>query len=348
MNEFMNVLLTGWAYLLIIFNLLAPYLKAAFSSPLVAAITTAAVAAYFGIRSFLTQQRISRIQKIYYEESLLDLLKHMDRSLNTTVQSYSTFLTAMNLMSNNINPLNVINPVIADSLTDLATQIQTAPSYLSSKREVLILLFGKRGYKIQQWLFKFDRDISEFNSFVREILLRFRTENIRSEVVLQNQITEVTRNFDLIRRHFTLPYLFNEIVSIVGIYDFKSRNALIKKIKYDRKINEYLNRIDEAFKTLFGWYDLSNNEYLSYLSDETGNRFILRLDQPELEATRTNPPEIAQMRIISNDVQLARYNITIGNITRPYAFLQMGIANLIAFDEKPHFYPEARSFTNFV
>lgn len=174
-----------------------PYIVKFLSSPLFIALLAAWLAAFLGIKQYMKQQRIARVQKIYYEESLLDQLNHLDASINNANQSYFLFLTAMNILRNNIP--NGIDALTRNSLTNLANQITTVPSYLSSKREVLIILFGRYGYIMHQWLFKYDRDMNEFNSFIQEIIMTIRTRTQITNIQLQNQIREVELNFELLQ-----------------------------------------------------------------------------------------------------------------------------------------------------
>lgn len=313
------------------------------------------VAPIFAIHNFYVQQRIARVQKIYYEESLLDVLRHVDKLVNGSSQNYNLFIVAMNCLKNDLKSNGHISPSTIDSISNIAKQISGFPKYLSSSREMLITLFGGYGYKIHRWLFKCDSDIGEFNSFVRETLHWFQAIDPKKIdiTLLDSQNNAVLNYWDLIGRHFCLTYMLNEIVSRIGVLDFKSREQIKEKIKKDTRINIILKRLDESFKILFGWVKLSDGIFLSYLEDEEGNRYRLIMGDvdsdidPKIEKIKENPSDKNQMKIVLNDAILCHATIVIGSRRQNYSKLQIEIANKEIFDEKPEFYPESRSFQDF-
>lgn len=187
---------------------------------------------------------------------------------------------------------------------------------------------------------------------LREVISGFATilqthpNTPRSFITIHVQ--DIENDFNLIMRHYTFVYLFNCIVSRVGVLDFKSQKALINNLKKDHIISPTLRKIDEAFKILFEYFQLEDKTFLSYLEDENRNRFKFHLnEQISIEKVKENPPSEAQLRIIKNDQSLANLKIKVNNVESYYSAIQTGIANLYAFDEKPKFYREVESFDNF-
>lgn len=324
------------------------FIKDIATSPLVAAIVGVLITVWLGLKIFLTQQRISRIQKIYYEESLLNQLNHFDDTIKKTNQNYAFFNNAINSILNDIK-INKIDLSTVITLNEIATQITIPEKHESFRGEVLIILFKKYGYLILQWLSKYDTDHIEFNLFIRECILRMAQHlklNPRiSEEAIKKQNTEIKNLYDLRNRHFALPYLFNKLVSRISIMDFKSREDIIKRIANDHEISNNLKKTDEAFKILFGYFKLEENTYLSYLISEKGYRFKIRIDNKvTIERIKHDLPDLKQMIIIKNDYCLSGSNVIVDGIPKNYPNIQLGMANFCAFDEKPQFYPEVESF----
>ena len=93
---------------------------------------------FFAIRRYSSQQRVSRIQKIYYEESLLALLKHLDMTTNLTTRNHVYFENAINILLDAKRD----DATIA-RLNEIANQIQPPLPDLTSKREFLLILLEK-------------------------------------------------------------------------------------------------------------------------------------------------------------------------------------------------------------
>ncbi|WP_447531264.1 hypothetical protein, partial [Legionella pneumophila] len=218
------------------------------SSPTVIA---AILAPIFAIRTYLKQQRVSRIQRIYYEESLIDQLKHLDIAIDLTSKNLAYFENAINLILNDFK-VGAVTAATITSLSEIAKKIEAPIRYQVSKREILIILFKKYGYITHQWLFKYDKDFSWFNLHMKEVISGLVTTLLVNpnlpQAIIHAQAQVVEDNYNLIMRHCTFAYLFNLIVSRVGILDFKSQKALINDIAKDHVISSTLIKIDEAFK----------------------------------------------------------------------------------------------------
>jgi len=315
--------------------------------PILTTIGAAIIAPWVGVKTFLNQQRIARVQKIYYEESLLDLQKHLDEAFNITNQNIARFENAINLIK-----LNQSSSVV--TLNEIANEIKAPLLYQSSKREVLISLFGKHGYVMHQWLFKFDKDFNGFNLFLHEVVfslfIRLQAGNKISDDVMNHLQVEVKNKYNLVLRHSTLLYLFNSIISIIGTLDFKSRKKLIKGIQSNGELNDQLKKMNEAFKILFAYYKLKEKVVLSYLISDSDFRFKLTLIDDNMSPERlkyNDDLSSKEFKIIMNDLLLSNLTVFVDNAPVSYSKIQLGMANKVAFDEKPLFYPEAEMFNNF-
>jgi hypothetical protein len=325
------------------------FIQPIFSSPTFAALVASILAPWFAIRTYLKQQRVSRIQRIYYEESLLSQLKHLDNVINVASRNLSYFENAINLVQIDLRRGGINNETIT-LLNNIANEMEPPVRYHSSNREILIILFKKYGYVMHQWLFKFDKDFIEFNSFMRELVYSLATRISQAPVVteafIREQGQEVDNTFKLVMRHYTFAFLFNQIISRVGALDFKSQNKLINNIASDKVIGSALRKIDETFKILFGYFRINENIYLSYLQDENGNRFRVNMNNTAIAVNRVqeNISEGAEIIIVKNDLQLANATVEVKDSPRQYSLIQVGMANACAFNERPMFYREIESF----
>lgn len=348
----MDYCLWAYNYVAAFLGFIWHFIQPIVSSPtFIAALLASILAPWFAIRTYLKQQRVSRIQRIYYEESLLNQLKHLDDSIDITSKNLAYFENAINLILNNFR-MGVVTASTITSLNEIANKIEAPVRYQSSKKEVLIILFQKYGYIAHQWLFKCDNDFNWFNLHIREEIFNLATRlqltpNL-PETTIREQGKEIDNNFNLVMRHYTFAYFFNQLVSRVGILDFKSQKELINGIKNDNVINSTLTKMDEAFKILFGYFKIDDKNFISYLKDENGDRFKIHInDQISIERMNENIPSINQMRIIKDDTRLANVTVNVNNSPRSYSLIQTGMANLSTFDEKPKFYLEAESFDRF-
>lgn len=300
---------------------------------------------FFAIYNFYVQQRISRIQKIYYEDSLLDLLKHLDGCIQVFFENYIFFETAIKfIMDENEEH---IRETAASYVNNLLAQMKNVAQYQSSKKEVVITLFQEKGHKIYQWADKFDKDCYNFNRALQEglwgILNKYKSNDrsVADKKNLEDELKKIFNYRDLILRHRCLIYLLNRIIQKIGELDFKSREGIIDYVKNDPFIKENLENIDKSFKMFFGWFKLGDNAWLSYLEDQNGNRYKLLLEKRvKIEKCKKEPPAETEMKIVLNDVHLS--TIAPNSEVQDYAKIQQNVVN-----EFPKFYPEVNSFFEF-
>lgn len=317
-----------------------------FFAPIIAAIIAATIAAYVGIEIFLKKQKMSRVQRVYYEDSLLDILRHFDEAFNITNKNKTKIESILTLIKLNQS---------SQTLKKIANEIKTPTKYFSYKRDVLISLFGKYGYKIQQWLFKFDNDNINFNSKLLEYSSALPSNVRKSNEDLKKELNDIDEEFGLVLRHWTLGYLLDSIVSIVGALDFKTKNELVKDIENNGDIKNKLEKIDEAFKTLFAYYKQDEDTFFSYLKFKEKDKITYRI-KLTVEQNEGKPLKIEKIKyedlendfkIVRQDFSLAGLKITVDNDTKLYSTLQLELVNWIAFDKEPMFYKEAESFEKF-
>lgn len=328
---------------------------------IIAAILAAIIAPWTAVKIYLSQQRIARVQKIYYEESLLDQLRYLDDALDITVQNFALFDNVINfIIRASIAP--TAHDLIINSVNEIANKIVIPPRYQSSKREVLITLFKRKGYPIYQWLLKFDSDFVELNSLVREemfslILFMQQSQEISPDgarfqdnvAIANSKLRQIAVLQPLLARHQVLIHLLNTIIARISTMDFKSLEALSTYVTGDKEILSSLEKMDEVFKILFGYYVISKNVYLSYLTDEYGQKYRLTFgntaDRVVIDRIAA-PEQIDQstLIIVQKDAMLAALEVIINGEVKRYSRVQIGMANLTALSERPSFYREVQSF----
>lgn len=324
---------------------LVKFILPVISSPVFLA---AIVAPFIGFHIFLKQQRLSRIQKLYYEDSLISVLNHLDETIDITSKNITLFENAVNIMRNHLN--GVMMPIHdpREQISEITSHITAPIAFRSSKREVIITLFGEKGYVLHQWITKYDNDFRSFNLFVGECLA-FLDEQIRNRQLALDNVMDIVRQVEgyhqLIMKHYNLPVFFNKIASIAGDLDFKSKEKLSKALLKNKVISNILNKADETFKTSFGYYQIADDTFISYLQDENGRRYRLQLNAtPRISpAEEDNSLNESQLIILMNDRTLINERVVIDDRDINYSRIQTGIANMRAFDERPKFYREVHN-----
>lgn len=318
------------------------------SSPAAAAIIASLLAPYIGIKAFLSQQRASRIQKLFYEDTILGLIKHLDKASEITNQNLNKIENAFNFILDLHEKANPASTILR--INNIVYEITVPMKYGTSMTEPLIKLFGRHGYILHQWLTKYDRDFFGINLYFRELVATFSNElekNGRMQADIINKYRAcVDEYYKFVSRHYSLIYLLNKIAIEMSILDFKSIKKLKISLNKNKEIKSYLFKIDGAYKTLFGYFKLDKGFFLSYLKDEDGYRYILDTNQA-VSILRTKDielPDINTLFVISDDLKLHNAKVNINGQPQFYSLIQLGMANYHAFDEKPKFYKQLESF----
>ena len=138
--------------------------------------------------------------------------------------------------------------------------------------------------------------------------------------------------------------MLNEINSLIAVKDFKSRDDLIEAVRRDKQVVTAVQKIEESFKILFGYIELTDNVLLSYLKDEEGFRYQIERDQSNILIERVQDDlmhSFDNMKVwFKDDFGLSGMEVKIGDSLRKFNEIQLGVANYHIFDEKPQFYPE--------
>jgi hypothetical protein len=346
--DIFNILIGIWNYCYKLLN----------SDVFIAAVLATLVAPWLAIKSFMTQRRISILQKIYYEESLLNQLNHLDDAMNISNETFAHFETACNLLNLgstiSIFSTNSSRGYTVDSLKAIVNLIETPVMYQPSKIEVVVVLFKQYGYVFYEWLFRFDNDCRIFNLHIKEVItgwiINLHTGKpfyeLQSE--MRKELKEINSLYHQLLRHKTPLYLFNALVSRIGLLNFKSKKALINNVAKDAEINVSLKKFDEVYKILFGYYKINENTLISYMTVEKGHRFKLTFNENITIEPVNHDDQLKenQMKIVSDDTPIRSCRVELNGITYNYSELQLRMANLSAFHEKPKMYVTVKSFIN--
>lgn len=306
--------------------------------------------AWFTMRVYFKQQRISRVQRIYYEDSLLALLKCLDGAFDTVIENQLHFERAIEIAKNGINR-NEVTSTTTKQLYEIVEKMKLPLRTEQSKEGILTALFGEYGYVIGQWLSKYNMDLTFHCVFVRSCIINLAAELDKDSKnpfdVIKVARVAVENAFSMVRRHQIFLHFFNQLVLRIGMLDFKSRDSLVRSIKDNEDIYSVLAKLDESFKILFGYFKLEERIFISYLKTEDGSRFRLKFDDEKVVVEKINDDEKNMLKkpsFVKDDRLINILKATLGDGKEMlYSQYQFILAGKYVF-EKPLSYDEINSF----
>lgn len=334
---------------------LSHILNSNFMQSLVIIISPAFIA-WLGVKSYYSQQRINRLQKIYYEDSLVHLLNNIDGAMETTKKNLHLFENAIYLIDHlNSKPFTAGSNVLLEQLANTISNIEIPLLYSGCKIEILLELFGKTGYSILQWISKLCCDFKKFNLSNKKILHNYldrlsAINNFPIPPLMNNEIATFFKKIELeyasLQRHFTLLYIYNKMINRISIMHFKSKKDL-KKFRTDTEMKNLMKTFCECFKVLFAYYKISDNLYYTYAENEQGQRYKLTFAETKNLVTieNENIPNLKNLILIEEDFDIA-YLFICNDLQKTYiSHILLGLANRIAFSEEPQFLKVQRFFS---
>jgi len=225
-------------------------------------LAVALITAIFAIHKYQSEQRTLRLQKIYFEDTLLGQAKSIEEMMS---QTNKNMLLTENLFNLTINVLNqqkvdidiIKNDIIAifdSTSTNMGLDIFTT----DFKKETISKLLHDSGVKrnaLPTWIKKFEEDTYRFSAFLQSQIIILKTQanrltesNKKSFLKVLHEILGdyVQENYSLIKRHYILFSLLSEIV-----LEFSSENyTTIKKISAAFK-KEKILKITKLFNETF-------------------------------------------------------------------------------------------------
>jgi hypothetical protein len=192
-----------------------------------ATITGIIITALFALKKYHAEQRINRLQEIYFETAFLgqaeSIEEMMSQVTNNTLLVENLFILLFEILTRqhvNIEIIkNDLNSIIDVTLNDIKAAINTA----DFKKETISILLkdaGIKGNYLLKWIKKYQEDAYRFSAFLKTLLVilksnisRLDASNLENNIGNLIQIKEcVKNNYFLINRHYILFSLFSEFI----------------------------------------------------------------------------------------------------------------------------------------
>lgn len=247
---------------------------------------SAILTAIFAIHQYQSEQRTSRIQKLYFEETLLGQAKSIEAMMSQTNTNMQIAENLINLTSNLLHQELGIEDKKLDILTSFNNSlrgIKVGVHTTDLKKEAISKMLNDSGEKnnfLPTWIKKFEDDTYRFCFFIQDQVFILKSHidkltDLNLEEFEKNlyQIlkTYIQKNYLLIKRHYILFYLFSELV-----LEFSSKNyASIEKMHMafkEKKIKDIFFLINDAYTDIV--YDFPNID-VGKISNENS----IRLDE---------------------------------------------------------------------
>ena len=321
-------------------------------------ITLGAIAgtAFFGLRSFHAQQKTKRLQKIYFDDSLLLSTKKIDDGITAAEINGKTFGEALDIMSNLMNKTYVIKDALIHSLKKKMDSMISPDFFVGDSIKSIIyeLVPDERGDHIGQWLNKYNEDTGvfyakiygQFQVLINSLLIPQDRRSVKEdEKMIKKMIKDISDQTILLTRHKLMFEWFFRLIRRYANIDFKNRDELVNAYK-NENLETILKKIDTAFKIMFTFSKESDNIYYSFAKDEEGRRFKLSFGNGDVISVKRVQKEYMdneKFLIIRNELPLI--NATIYDTKNSFINALIGMANYELMDRHPNLFKEILSFT---
>lgn len=264
-------------------------------------ILASVVTAVFAIHKYQSEQRILRLQKIYFEDTLLGQAKSIEEMRS---QTHKNMLLTENLYNLTINILNqqrveleAIKAELIAIFDNTLTQIGLDFFTTDFKKETISKLLHDSGIErniLPTWISQFEVDSYRFSAFLHDQILvlkmqanRLTESNKESYLRVIHKIlgSYVQQNYLLIERHALLFNLLSEIVLEFSSEHYTSFKKIVEAFKKERikKIVGLLNTSYEDTINNFKSIDVGNikeedsirlDEQIKYTSKKISNELF--------------------------------------------------------------------------
>lgn len=310
-----------------------------------------------GLMLFYRQQRTSRLQKIYFDDSLLKQVRDIDEGLTKTQQHAYVFATAIDEISNLIARTFVDKEILLQSLTEKINSIKEVGQFGESTKEVInFLIPDERGDHITQWFTKYNADIGAFSAITRGQLSILanelstsdqKREKTKDEEMFKKMLANIGRHQRLLVRHRIMMYLFCTLTRLYANLKFSDSHELAN-VYQNKEFSKIIDNLDESFKMLFCFYETNEKyTYFSYAKDEDGKYFKIVVeneDTAKITREKLDEKPKGKLNIVVNDVAIA--DAIIEDTKNNFIMGLIGMANLRNFERRPNIIAEKQRFGN--
>lgn len=145
-------------------------------------------------------------------------------------------------------------------------------------------LFTDASAHLTQWISKSQKDFDFLYQHTKGQLLVIYKKISEGDMLDNNQLKKIQEQLGYkyisAERHYVLKNLFDALIRNFAEFDFKNSEEL-KKIVQKQSVKEYIQKIDECFKLLFGFYQKSDEKdvWYSYARREDGKCFKIKFSK---------------------------------------------------------------------
>ena len=247
---------------------------------ILAGVTTA----YLAIKKYKTEQRTSRIQEVYFTDTLLKLAKLIDYNLSIANKNYLVIENFTELVPIILNRKNMdletkrgeLKRIFQQTEQDIEIKNKTS----DFRKETLSKLFYESGDKINAtptWIKIIEDDSYRFSALLKSQITileadikKLTDDNLTAfeKHFLSLMRDNIKENYEFIKRHYIFLTLYSNIVLEFSTKDFGTIEEILSSFK-DDKIKSSIDLINVAYINLvlnfrelavslrdFHWYSL--------------------------------------------------------------------------------------------
>ncbi|HEN4784304.1 TPA: hypothetical protein U5514_003165, partial [Legionella pneumophila] len=225
----------------------------------------AVVTAIFAIHKYQSEQRILRLQKIYFEDSLLGQANSIEGIRSQTQKNMLLTENLYNLIINILNQqmveLETIKVELIATFDNTLTHIGLDFFTTDFKKETISKLLHDSGIKrnvLPTWISQFEIDSYRFSAFLQAQILILKMQASRLTESNKEDFLSAThrilgdyvrQNYLLVERHVLLFNLLSEIVLEFSSEDYLSPEKIFEAFKKER-MKKMATLLNTSYKDL--------------------------------------------------------------------------------------------------
>lgn len=272
--------------------------------------------AYFGIKSFHSQQKTKRLEKLYFNDSFVKYSNILNENIRISLKNRNYFADVMDCIDNlgSGEDKKSLLKIIQKKIDEIET-----PLSIGLVEGQLNFLFTDSSDHLAQWISKIQSDFGFLHILTKGQLQLFYKKITDNEIINRDELIKIHKRLNnkyiSAERHYIFKNLFDSLIREFAEIDFKDVKS-INRFSKNSSIQKLIKNIDESFRLLFGFYQ-SNSEkdvWYSY-AQEAGNHFkiIFKMENNNIEIK-----SVEKINNISNLINKFNYMILfddiIGNI----------------------------------
>jgi len=231
-------------------------------------LSAALITAIFAIHKYQSEQRASRLQKVYFEDTLYGQAKILEMMMSQTTKNYMSIESFFNLSINLIDQKDIS---VENKIKDLAIvfdstirMIDVGIDTTDFKKETIskLLSDAKTRSVLPNWIGKFEADTYRFSAFLqgqitksRSHLDRLSSSNLNEFVKFLKEISKyIQNNYLFIKRHYILFNLFSELVLEFVTVHYTNKTKIFDAFNQNR-IKKVIKLINDSYKDVIIGFD---------------------------------------------------------------------------------------------